>query len=378
MFDSLPQFLIQAFVFLFGLAIVIATIFSAVETFVVPRSAGDLLTGFVFRRVLSVFLLLTHKARTYQERDRAMAFFAPVALLALPPTWIFLVTLGYTLMFWSVGYGDFIKSFEVSGSSVLTLGFVAVSRFPEYLLTFSEALIGLTLIALLIAYLPTIYGIFQRREVMVNLLDVRAGSPPTAWEMIARYNRIHGLENLSEQWRVWEQWFADIEESHTSIFAVIFFRSQQSDRSWITAAGAILDCAAFARSTLDIPRDAQADLCIRAGFIALRRICDFFRIPYNPNPKPDDPISIARVEYDTVCDNLAQQGVPLKADRDQAWRDFAGWRVNYDVPLLALCALTMAPYAPWSSDRSLRLQNLVRPGKKISQAIAEEINKELT
>lgn len=367
--DEILQFLMHALAFMLGLAIVAGTIYSAVETFVLPRSANDPLTGFVFRRTLAVFLWFTRNARSYGDRDRAMAFFAPVALLALPPTWIFLVTLGYTCMFWSVGYGDWIRSFEVSGSSVLTLGFVAVNRFPEYMLTFSAALVGLMLIAILIAYLPTIYGAFQRREQMVNMLEVRAGSPPTAWEMIARYHRIHGLENLNDQWRAWEQWFVDIEESHTSIFAVVFFRSTQPDRSWITAAGAILDAAAFARSTLDIPRDPQADLCIRAGYITLRRICDFFRIPYNGSPKPDDPITIARVEFDQVCDELVKQGVPLKADRERAWRDFSGWRVNYDVPLLVLCSLTMAPYAPWSSDRSPRLKGVTRPETLTQSAV---------
>lgn len=356
--------------FVVGAVIVVSTIYSAVETFVLPRSANDRLTRFVFRTIFFLFSLTTRNARGYEERDRAMAFFAPVALLTLPPVWIFLVMIGYTFIFWSVGYGDLVKSFEVSGSSVLTLGFVAVNRFPEYLITFSEALIGLMLIAILVAYLPTIYSAFQRREQMVTMLEVRAGSPPTAWEMIARYHRIHGLERLGDQWRAWEQWFVDIEESHTSIFAVIFFRSQQPDRSWITAAGAILDAAALARSTLDIPRDAQADLCIRAGFITLRRICDFFRIPYNSNPKSDDPISIARIEFDRMYDDLAAQDIPLKPDRDQAWRDYSGWRVNYDVPLLALCALTLAPYAPWSSDRS------VLPREAFNKRVTETLMKQ--
>jgi hypothetical protein len=367
---------IRTVLFIGGLVLVASTLFSAVRTFVVPRSANDPITRFVFRRTLALFMLFTHRAKTYEERDRAMAFFAPTALLLLLPVWVFLVLVGYTILFWSVGYGDWIKSLEVSGSSLLTLGFVAVDDFPEYLLAFSEALIGLMLIAILIAYLPTIYGAFQRREQVVNMLEIRAGSPPTAWDMMGRYHRIHGLERLGYQWREWEQWFVDIEESHTSIFAVVFFRSTQHDRSWITAAGAILDGAALARSTLDIPRDAQADLCIRAGYIALRRICDFFQIPYNSNPKPDDPISIARVEFDRVCEDLAAQGVPLKADRDQAWRDFAGWRVNYDVPLLALCALTMAPYAPWSSDRSMRLSKVGRPDN-ISAVNVNTINKEV-
>jgi hypothetical protein len=94
--------------------------------------------------------------------------------------------------------------------------------------------------------------------------------------MIERYHRIHGLERLSQVWPAWEAWFAEIEESHTSLPALVFFRSPQPDRSWVTAAGAVLDAAALTAATLSIPHDASADLCIRAGFIALRRVADFF------------------------------------------------------------------------------------------------------
>ncbi len=158
----------------------------------------------------------------------------------------------------------------------------------------------------------------------------------------------------------WEAWFADIEESHTSLAAVAFLRSPRPDRSWITAAGVVLDAAALFASTLDVPRDTRTDLCIRAGYVGLRHIADFFRIPYNPAPTfPETPISISRAEFDAACDYLAAQGVPLRADRDAAWQGFGGWRVNYDTVLLGLAALLMAPEAMWSSDRSLW-----RPGQK--------------
>jgi hypothetical protein len=223
----------------------------------------------------------------------------------------------------------------------------------QTLLAFSEATVGLILIALLIAYLPTIYSAFQRREAAVNLLEVRAGKPPSAVEMIERYHSIHGLDRLEEQWQAWEAWFADIEESHTSLPALVFFRSPRPDHAWITAAGAVLDAAALSLAALDIPRSPQAALCIRAGFIALRRIADVFGIVHEPDPHyPAQPISVRRDEFDVVCDRLAAEGAPLKADRDQAWRDFAGWRVNYDTVLLALCSITMAPPATWSSDRA--------------------------
>jgi hypothetical protein len=155
-------------------------------------------------------------------------------------------------------------------------------------------------------------------------------------------------------WLDWERWFVFVEETHTSLAALTFFRSPQPDRSWLTAAGAVLDAAALANSTLDIPHDAQADLSIRAGYIMLRRVADFFGFEYNANPTPDDTISIMREEFDEAYDDLASAGVPVKADREAAWRAFAGWRVNYDTVLLMIAELVMAPYAPWSSDRSLR------------------------
>jgi hypothetical protein len=102
-----------------------------------------------------------------------------------------------------------------------------------------------------------------------------------------------------------------------------------------------------------MPPSWRAELSIRAGYLCLRRIAGAYDIPYDPDPVPTDPISITRDEFDEVVDQLEAEGVPVKADRDQAWRDFAGWRVNYDTPLLALCGLVMAPYAPWSSDRSV-------------------------
>nr|MBF6589823.1 hypothetical protein [Ktedonobacterales bacterium] len=113
----------------------------------------------------------------------------------------------------------------------------------------------------------------------------------------------------------------------------------------------VLDGAALASSTLDLPPDPQPALCIRAGYLALRHIADFFRITYHASPTPSDPISVTREEYDAAYEALATAGVPLKPNREQAWRDFAGWRVNYDEVLIALARLLMAPEAPWSSDQ---------------------------
>jgi hypothetical protein len=95
---------------------------------------------------------------------------------------------------------------------------------------------------------------------------------------------------------------------------------------------------------------------IRAGFLSLRSIAEFFSLSPLEDPNPNDPISVSRAEFEELLDELAESGVPIKADRDQAWRDYAGWRVNYDLPLLALCRICAAPQARWSSDRVERFR----------------------
>jgi hypothetical protein len=338
--------------FLLGLALVVGTLFSAVQTFVLPRGANTVLTSWVFRLIRLLFALRLRWARTYAQADGVLALYAPLSLLALPPVWLGLVLLGFTAMFWGAGSMAWSTAFRLSGSSLFTLGDVQAAGTLAAVMAFSQAAIGLVLVALFIAYLPTMYAAFTRREREVSLLEVRAGSPPSAVEMLNRYHRIHGLDDLNEVWETWEEWFADVEESHTSLAALTFFRSPRADRSWVTASGAVLDAAAMMNAVVAAPHDAQADLCIRAGFIALRQIADFFRIPYPADPHfPAQPISISRAEFDAACDELERSGIELKADRDQAWHDFAGWRVNYDTVLIALAKLTVAPDAPWSTDR---------------------------
>jgi hypothetical protein len=141
-------------------------------------------------------------------------------------------------------------------------------------------------------------------------------------------------------------------ESHTSFPILVFFRSPQPERSWITAAGALLDGASFWAACVEHPIDPDVQLCLRAGFLALRRIADSFKIAYDPDPAADDPITISRHEWDGAMAEMEAAGMPLLADREQAWRDWSGWRVNYDSVLLLLARLVEAPPAPWVSDRS--------------------------
>ena len=344
--------LIHVLAFLSGFLIVVLTLFSALSTFVLPRAARSQLNRIVFGTLRRVINIILRFAKTYKRRDAIMAYYAPIGLMLLVPTWYALILLGYSAMYWALGVGDAFTVFHLSGSSLFTLGFDSSPKFWTSFLVFSEAMLGLILVALLIAYLPTMYSAFSRREQAVNMLGVRAGTPPSALEMLQRFNRIHGLDKLADYWKNWEAWFADIEESHTTLPALTFFRSPRSDDSWITAAGIVLDAASLTLSAIDIPSEASAALCIRAGFLALRRIANYYDIPNPQDPHyPEDPISISREEFETVLEQLSHAGLPVKTDHEKAWHDFSGWRVNYDRVLVSLCALVMAPHAVWSSDR---------------------------
>lgn len=344
---------LRVIAFLAGLFIVGKTLIAAIEAFVLPRAAHVWLMSFAFDLTGTLFRWRARRATSYQDRDRIMALYAPLTLVLVPILMLSLVMIGYMAMYWSLG-GQSVRSvFRLSGSSLLTLGNASIDNLAFEIMEFSEAMLGLILVALIIAYLPTMYGAFTRRESAVALLEVRAGTPPSPWELIIRSHQQAELDQLRELWAGWQVWFAEIEESHTSLPPLIYFRSPRPELSWITAAGVVLDSASLILSTVDAPYEPRAPFCIRSGYLALRQIANFLDIPYDPDPAPTDPISISRDEFDAVCNMLAAAGVPLNADRDQSWRDYAGWRVNYDKVLIGIAGHTLAPYAPWTSDRSL-------------------------
>lgn len=350
--------------FVAGVALVFIVLDAAIRTFVLPRAATVRITRLISLLSRMVFDLFARPARSYEQRDRVMALYAPITLLLFPIVWITCIFGAFTAIFWSLESVGWAKAFRLSGSAIFTLGFDTPNHLGPDFLVFIEAAFGLGLLAMLISYLPTIYSSFSRREIAVGQLAVRAGTPPSAPEMIIRAHKTGFAERLDPLWRQWETWFVEIEETHTSTGILSFFRSPNPHRSWVTASGAVLDTAALRLAVLDIEWTPDAATCIRAGYLALRAIGDLFGIPYDPDPNPDDPISITKSEFLQVYDQLADAGVPVKPDRDQAWRDYAGWRVNYDAVLLTLAGLVMAPYAPWSSDRSPARRHrppLIRP-----------------
>jgi len=340
--------LLRVLAFGAGAFLVVNTVLAAIRSFVLPRNESVLLNNWVFMGIRRVFSLLASRKKTYAGRDGVMALYAPVALVMLPIAWLIMLSVGYTGIFWGLGEGNWAISYLLSSSSLLTLGSVEASSVIISVFSYSEATFGLLLITLLISYLPTMYQAFTRRELVVARLELRCGPGRTATELIMWLNRSGTLTDDAQQWEKWEEWFVEIEETHTSLPILSFFRSPQPGRSWVTAAGIILDAAALIISAVDQKRDPQMELCFKAGCVAINRINRYFQ--QRAHAEPDDQLTDAdlledptRREFFQACDRLREAAVPLRTDREAAWREYQELRTRYADAVQGMARLTMSP-----------------------------------
>ncbi|MCQ3813465.1 MAG: hypothetical protein KTU85_03480 [Acidimicrobiia bacterium] len=342
-----------------GGLVALATLGSAIRTVVVPRGEQSFLANATVLSLRQVFNWVANRRGDWNKAEAVRARFAPVALMTFPFVWACGVILGCSGVFWALGVRPYQDAVVLSGSSLTTLGFRSTNDFPTLAVEIAEGIVGLGLVALLISFLPTIYAAFSKRETAVAKWDLRSMGVYSAVgpaAVLLRRHQVGSLDTMMHTWYEWEDWFAEIEESHTSFPILVYFRSQVPQRSWITCAGSVLDSASLYSSVLAVPTDPRAQLMIRTGTLSLRRICDYFGFEYDPDPSPDDPISITQAEFDDVYVQFQSSGMPVVADQQQAWRDFAGWRVNYDRPLLSLASWLGAPKATWCSDRPIEVR----------------------
>ena len=352
---------LRVFTGLIGLLLQVIVLDAAIRTFLLPRMANVRLSRTVSRAVGRVFTLIARSNKSYPRRDQILSLFAPVVLLAYQATWLAISLVAFAFGFVAAGAANFALAFQMSGSSLFTLGTVAAHGGALIVLQFLEAGVGLTLLALLIAFIPTLYSAFQRRENSVSRLGVRAGIPATPWGVLEIAQSVESYERLDELWREWEQWFIDVGETHSTLTILNYYRSPNPNQTWIGAAATVLDAAALFNAAVDARPSPSAGLCIRSGWLTLRKQADYFGVSYPTKLDRTVPISISRGEFDLVLVRLERIGVPLVADRDAAWRDFAGWRVNYDAIIEAFYGLFNCPRTDW---HQASIQPLVGPSNK--------------
>jgi hypothetical protein len=338
--------------FALGVVVVVGTFGSLVRSLIVPRGVSSKLSVLIGRGIVrKTFLFVAKRFKSYETKDRILALSGPMSLLALLLSWLVAFLLGYALILWPLINSTFLQALEQSGSSLLTLGFAGSSGPAPNLVYFAAAATGLTVVALLIAYLPTMYAAFNRRETLVTMLQSRAGAPAWGPEILTRHQLVGLTDALPAFYADWERWAADVAESHTTYPVLIWFRSPHALRSWVVALLAVLDSAALYLSLSPNLAPSEARLCLRMGFTCLRNVGDVVGIPYDPDPFPDDPLRLTYEDFVAGVARMAEASFAMERTPEQAWADFKGWRVNYEALCFALADATVAVPAPWSGDR---------------------------
>jgi len=282
-------------------------------------------------------------------------------------TWLAIGLGGFGLIIWGVGRIPFGEAFVESGSSMFTLGFLTEARAAPEVVEFVTAAFGLLVIALQIAYLPALYDSFNRRETLVTMLESRAGTPPWGPELLARHHLV-GIEgNLATFYGEWERWSADVSESHTAYPSLLHFRSPHATNSWVVGLVAVLDSAALYLALCPSVAPSEARLCLRMGFTCLRDIAGVMHVDFDPDPSPNDPISLPYDEFVQAARRLERAGVPVERSAEDAWPHFRGWRINYEAIGYAIADRLFAPAAPWTGARTHAADHTLSPVRPVDR-----------
>jgi hypothetical protein len=348
-----------------GAFIVLDTGWSVLGTLVVPRRIRSRIPRMVFIVNRSVFHFFADMASSYERRDRILAIQAPVQLIAQVVAWLALYQLGFGLLMWPfTGSGGLGGAMEEAGSALCTLGYLVPHSRGLEALDPLAALAGLGTVALQIGYLPTLYAAFNRREALITMLDSRAGVPSWGPELLARTHYglgsgVSAVGELPELFEAWEQWSADVSESHTTYVPLVWFRSPRPLSSWVTSQLAVLDAAALYLALLPNARGLiQARLCLRGGFTCFGNIARALRIPIPEDADPTDGISLSYEDFLEAIERLRRVDFQVERPVEDVWTDFVGWRVNYEAAAYALAFATDAPPALWSGPRRHEIESM--------------------
>ncbi len=344
--------IVRVIVFLLGVLGTGWILTSIVRSVVIPRPERVWLTVSLFNMGRWIAHTIGNRLPA-RQRHRILGAFAPAILIGLPLIWSAGLLVAFACMYWSIDVGSWQASLEFSGSSLTTLGFLPAPNSTARALAVAEALLGLGIVALMISFLPALYGTFSRREISVGKLTTRAGAPPDPVTFLTRLKSIDRLDHIDASWGEWEDWFVELDETHTSFPALVYFRSASPDRSWLRSAETALDTAAVVKALHMHGASGEADLLIRSGARALRSIADFYRIEPEGTGTDYEHLSVSETQFDDVVDQLIDAGVTTRPVPTTAWETFAGWRNQYDRAIVGLEHLIEDLPGYWESNETI-------------------------
>ena len=303
-----------------GALSILAILLDAFETVVLPRRVRRTfrISSWFYRRTWIPYRKLAQRIQGQSRRENFLGYFGPLSLIFLLALWAAGLIFGFAVL--QYGAGDHFRlsgepiTFGLlvyhSGETFFTLGYgdIVPNSGVARALAVVESGLGFAFLGVVIGYLPTIYSSFSRREIEISLLDARAGSPPTAAELLARFGNFPQQAVLDQIFKDWERWAAEVLESHLSYPALSFFRSQHNNQSWLGALTTILDGSALVMAGVDGLRSEQAKITFAMARHAMVDLAQVVNARYNPHP----PDRLPAEDLNRLRQNLAARGVKLR------------------------------------------------------------------
>jgi len=296
------------------------------------------------------FVGLSQVATRYETKDAILAPTGPVCIVAQLVSWAGGFIVAFALMLYSTTH-NFADAFQQAATSLFTVGAIHAGGPANVALDIIAGATWVVVVTLQIAYLPSLYASFNRRESLVALLESRSGVPAWGPEILMRHQIVGITDTLPDFYATWEEWSAELAESHTTYPVLLLFRSPEPWYSWLVGLLSVLDAAALHLSLAPARGSSNARLCLRMGFTALNRIALTLGWDVESDPDPAGPIQLTYAEFEEAVTMMRETGFEMERSAEEAWPDFVGWRVNYEKVAYRLAARIVAPPAPWSGPR---------------------------
>jgi hypothetical protein len=345
-----------------GIACIVIALADAFQTVILPRRA----TGRF--RITRIFYIVTwwpwshlaSRIRHPGKRETAFSYYGPLSLLLLIVIWAGALLFGFALILFSLrlpfsdplhAHTGFASDIYLSGTTIFTLGIGDITPHSSAarLLLVLESGMGLGFLAMVISYFPVLYGAFSRREVTISLLDARAGSPPTAAELLRRHSFEGGTDALNLLLVEWERWSSELLESHISYPLLCYFRSQHTHQSWLAALTAVLDVCALMIAGVQEHAARQAQLTFA---MARHAVVDLSQV-FSRKPITDSEDRLPPERFEVLYQKLCESGIRVCRDGDSMER-LRTMRTLYEGYVLALSRYFCMPLPPWVAEHPYR------------------------
>jgi hypothetical protein len=338
---------VHVLISLAGALLVLIVVSDAVATLVVTQGRSALWrpTRIWYTSTWRATRALAARLR-FEGGETALSLYPAVSLLGLLVLWLAGLMFGWALLYWGInfritGTSDFGTILYYSGTALLTPAFGTAHTATQRTLTLIETLTGLGTIALLISYLPALYGAYSKREARLLTLDDPLGARITPVRVIAVHSGDGELDLLYRFFAEWEMWIAEVLESHVSYPMLALFRSQHRGQSWITALGVVTDAATLTCACVKGAEQREPYFAYRRGRRAVIEIADRLHVPAG---EPEDWLNHAN--FDIAWDVLLELGLPLR-EKPQAWQHLQVLRNSYGSRLQELMDFLVAPRGFW-------------------------------